>query len=218
MKANKTTRKTAMTDAEIKKAIRRDKEWMDNLDPEDEIKIPEGGIKGLFGDDDDESADKESEEFAAEGEFGEDDADEEENDEIAEITNVRGKARAHVVDPSDFLNGQGTNFIRTGLNIYVATDGCGRTLAAPEIAERARGCFGPPGGRPLPAHAGEYDLVDNNCHTFVVRCVTGREPSRPKLNDRDVAAALKRVFKCERVTWEPTGFSTVSCSFDDEDG
>ena len=140
------------------------------------------------------------------------------NDEIAEITNVRGKARVHVVDPSDFLNGQGTNFIRTGLNIYVATDGCGRALAAPEIAERARGCFGPPGGRPLPARAGDYDLVDNNCHTFVVRCVTGREPSRPKLNDRDVAAALKRVFKCERVTWEPTGFSTVSCSFDDEDG
>lgn len=140
------------------------------------------------------------------------------NDEIAEITNVRGKARAHIVDPSDFLNGQGTNFIRTGLNIYVATDGCGRALAAPEIAERARGCFGPPGGRPLPARAGEYDLVDNNCHTFVVRCVTGREPSRPKLNDREVAAALKRVFKCERVTWEPTGFSTVSCSFDDEDG
>ena len=140
------------------------------------------------------------------------------NDEIAEITNVRGKARVHVVDPSDFLNGQGTNFIRTGLNIYVATDGCGRALAAPEIAERARGCFGPPGGRPLPARAGDYDLVDNNCHTFVVRCVTGREPSKPKLNDREVAAALKRVFKCERVTWEPTGFSTVSCSFDDEDG
>ena len=140
------------------------------------------------------------------------------NDEIAEITNVRGKARAHVVDPSDFLNGQGTNFIRTGLNIYVATDGCGRALAAPEIAERARGCFGPPGGRPLSARAGDYDLVDNNCHTFVVRCVTGREPSKPKLNDREVAAALKRVFKCERVTWEPTGFSTVSCSFDDEDG
>ena len=140
------------------------------------------------------------------------------NDEIAEITNVRGKARAHVVDPSDFLNGQGTNFIRTGLNIYVATDGCGRALAAPEIAERARGCFGPPGGRPLPARAGEYDLVDNNCHTFVVRCVTGRKPPKPKLNDREVAAALRRVFKCERVTWEPTGFSTVSCSFDDEDG
>lgn len=140
------------------------------------------------------------------------------NDEIAEITNVRGKARAHVVDPGDFLNGHGTNFIRTGLNIYVATDGCGRVLAAPEIAERARGCFGPPGGRPLPARAGDYDLVDNNCHTFVVRCVTGREPSKPKLNDREVAAALKRVFKCERVTWEPTGFSTVSCSFDDEDG
>ena len=81
MKAKKTTRKTAMTDAEIKEAIRRDKEWMDNLDPEDEIKIPEGGIKGLFGDDDEDSADNDSEEFDAEGEFGEDDADEEQNDD-----------------------------------------------------------------------------------------------------------------------------------------
>ena len=75
MKAKKTTRKTAMTDAEIKEAIRRDKEWMDNLDPEDEIEVPEGGIKGLFGDDDEASADKDSEEFGAEGELGEDDAD-----------------------------------------------------------------------------------------------------------------------------------------------
>lgn len=83
MKAKKTTRKTAMTDAEIKEAIRRDKEWMDNLDPEDEIKIPEEGIEGLFGDDDEASADKESDGFAAEGEFGEDDADEEEDDEEA---------------------------------------------------------------------------------------------------------------------------------------
>ena len=81
MKAKKTARKTAMTDAEIKEAIRRDKEWMDNLDPEDEIRIPEGGIKGLFGDDDEDSAEKDSEEFDAEGELGEDDADEEEGDD-----------------------------------------------------------------------------------------------------------------------------------------
>ena len=87
MKAKKTTRKTAMTDAEIKEAIRRDKEWMDNLDPEDEIEIPEGGIKGLFGDDDEDSADNDSEEFDAEGELGEDDADEEmEEDFDAEQT------------------------------------------------------------------------------------------------------------------------------------
>ena len=81
MKAKKTARKTTMTDAEIKEAIRRDKEWMDNLDPEDEIKIPEGGIKGLFGDDDEDSADNDSEEFDAEGELGEDDADDAEDDE-----------------------------------------------------------------------------------------------------------------------------------------
>ena len=81
MNAKKTTRKTAMTDAEIEEAIRRDKEWMDNLDPEEEIEVPEGGIKGLFGDDDEDSADNDSEEFDAEGELGEDDADEEESDD-----------------------------------------------------------------------------------------------------------------------------------------
>ena len=79
-----------MTDAEIKEAIRRDKEWMDNLNPEDEIKIPEGGIKGLFGDDDEASADKDSEEFAAEGEPGEDEADEEETDDEEDGENDEG--------------------------------------------------------------------------------------------------------------------------------
>ena len=58
--------------------------------------------------------------------------------------------------------------------------------------------------------------MDNNCHDFVIRCVTGKEPSSAKLNDRDVAMALKRVFKCEQVTWEPTGFGAQSSSFDDE--
>ena len=81
MKAKKTARKTTMTDAEIKEAIRRDKEWMNNLNPEDEIEIPEGGIKGLFGDDDEDSADNDSEEFDAEGELGEDDADDAEDDD-----------------------------------------------------------------------------------------------------------------------------------------
>ena len=81
MKAKKTARKTTMTDAEIKEAIRRDKEWMDNLDPEDEIRVPEEGIEGLFGDDDEDSADNDSEEFGTEGELGEDDADDAEDDD-----------------------------------------------------------------------------------------------------------------------------------------
>ena len=33
--------------------------------------------------------------------------------------------------------------------------------------------------------------------------------------DRDIASALKRVFGCERVTWEPTPASAVNFSFDD---
>lgn len=73
MKAKKATSKTKMTDAEIKEAIRRDKEWMNKLDPEDEIEIPEEGIKGLFEDDDDETEENYSDEFDAEDEADDDD-------------------------------------------------------------------------------------------------------------------------------------------------
>jgi len=132
------------------------------------------------------------------------------NDEIAEIANEDGKAKVNIVDPSDFLNGQGTNFIRTGINIYVATDGCGHALGTSQIAARARS-FAKKG------RCGEYDIVDNNCHKFTIRCVTGEEPTDAKLTERDVEDELKEIFGCENVTWEPTGFSTVSCSFDDED-
>ena len=129
-------------------------------------------------------------------------------DRIAEITNDDGRARVQVVDPYDFLHGNGTNFVRTGINIYVATDGCGNALGSPEIAKRAcafaRRC-----------RHGEYDIVDNNCHKFTVRCVTGETPTDAKLTDRDVADALKRVFSCERVTWEPTHARTGNFSFDE---
>ena len=132
-------------------------------------------------------------------------------DEIAEITNEDGAAKVNVVDPADFLNGQGTNLIRTGINIYVATDGNGRALGSTKVAKRAR-AFVELGRR------GEYDLVDNNCHKFTVRCVTGEEPDDAKLTERDVEKALEDAFGCSCVTWEPTGFSTTSCSFDDDDG
>ena len=129
-------------------------------------------------------------------------------DKIAEVTNIRGRAKVMVVDPYDFLHGQGTNFLRTGINIYVATDGCGNALGSPEIAKRARSFA-------RRSSCGEYDLVDNNCHKFTVRCVTGETPSAAKLTDRDVANALKRTFGCERITWERTGASSVNFSFDD---
>ena len=130
------------------------------------------------------------------------------DDKIAEITNDDGKARVQVVDPYDFLHGKGTNFVRTGINVYVATDGNGNVLGSPEIAERARSFA-------RRCRHGEYDLVDNNCHKFTIHCITGETPSEPKLTDRDVASALKQAFCCERVTWEPTPASTVNFSFDD---
>lgn len=129
------------------------------------------------------------------------------DDNIAEITNIRGKARVQIVDPYDFLHGTGTNFVRTGINIYVATDGNGNALGSPEIAKRAKELA-------KRWNHGEYDLVDNNCHGFTLLCATGEKPRKPKLTDRDVAGALKRIFGCDRVTWEPTPASTVNFSFD----
>ena len=133
------------------------------------------------------------------------------DDRIAEITNVNGKAKIHIVDPYDFLNGEGTNFLRTGINIYVATDGEGNALGKQEIADRAirrqkarRSC-------------GEYDLVDNNCHKFTVWCVYGEEPDEAQLTESDVESALEAEFGCDQVTWEPTGFGAGDTSFDDVD-
>jgi len=135
------------------------------------------------------------------------------NDRIVEITKAGSKRRAkvHIVDPSDFLNGKGTNFVRTGINIYVATDGEGHALGGADIAKRALDY------RIAHRSRGTYDLVDNNCHKFTVRCVTGAEPDEAQLTERDIERALKEKFGCCNVTWEPTGFSTVSLSFDDND-
>ena len=54
MKAKKTTKKTKMTDAEIKEAIKRDKEWMDDIDSDEGIVVPKGALKDIFGDNDDD--------------------------------------------------------------------------------------------------------------------------------------------------------------------
>ena len=79
-------RKGKMTDAEIKEAIKRDKEWMENIDPDEEIEVPEGAFKDLFGDtgEDADGEDDDSEEaeinddgdISGEGEGVETDADE----------------------------------------------------------------------------------------------------------------------------------------------
>ena len=42
--------KRNMTDAEIKAAIERDKEWMNRIDPDEEIKVPKGMLKDIFND------------------------------------------------------------------------------------------------------------------------------------------------------------------------
>lgn len=132
------------------------------------------------------------------------------DDRIAEVVPGKHKAKVQIVDPYDFLNGQGTNFIRTGINIYVATDGKGNALGSKAIADRAMAYS----KRKI---RGEYDLVDNNCHKFTVRCITGVEPEDAKLSESDIEDALEDVFGCDHVTWEPTGFGAGDMSFDDVD-
>ena len=58
MKVKKTTKKAKMTDAETKEAIKRDKEWMDDIDSDKGIVVPKGALKDIFGDNDDESEDE----------------------------------------------------------------------------------------------------------------------------------------------------------------
>jgi len=72
--------KRNMTDAEIKEAVKRDKEWMDRIDPDEEIEVPKGMLKDIFDDLtrklDDEDGD-DAEELAPEDSDGELDDDNE---------------------------------------------------------------------------------------------------------------------------------------------
>ena len=85
MKAKKTTTKAKMTDAEIKEAVRRDKEWMDDISSEDEIEVPPGGWKGLI------DGEGEEGEGNAEPEANDEDASQKAGDESGEIDDNDGE-------------------------------------------------------------------------------------------------------------------------------
>ncbi len=130
------------------------------------------------------------------------------NDEIVEVTNEDGEAMVNIVSPSEFLDGQPNSMIRSGINIYVATDGAGKALGSRKIAARAKRLAG--------KSLGGYDIFDNNCHKLTVRCVTGEIPDEPQLTEDDVAEAIAGVFGGV-VTWEPTNYGSDSWSFEDDD-
>jgi len=68
--------KIRMTAAEIKEAIKRDKEWMDNIGPDDEIVVDKKTLRDIFGDDDDREEKADDVEL-----LGDDDAEGEEDEE-----------------------------------------------------------------------------------------------------------------------------------------
>ena len=69
-------KKTKLTAAEIKEAIKRDKEWMDNIGPDDEIVVDKKTLRDIFGDDDDREEKADDVEL-----LGKDDAEGEEDEE-----------------------------------------------------------------------------------------------------------------------------------------
>ena len=74
-------KKIRMSAAEIKEAIKRDKEWMDNIGPDDEIVVDKKTLRDILGDDDDQ------EEEAGEVEVLDDDDSEDEEDEEEQVVN-----------------------------------------------------------------------------------------------------------------------------------
>ena len=78
--------KRNMTDAEIKKAIKRDKAWMNHIDPDEEIEVPKGMLTDIFGgssndlDDENENVSEDSDVEEVETE-----SDEEDDEQIVDI-------------------------------------------------------------------------------------------------------------------------------------
>lgn len=120
--------------------------------------------------------------------------------EIAEITEVRGRAKVMIVSPHDFLS---ASLLRTGCYIYVASaemNGKMRALGSSVVARRARRLEG--------TTRGDYYTLCNNCHQFTRYCITGvdDESSTPWGVD-DIVEALKEEFCVDDVCWRSTGLT-----------
>ena len=100
MKVKKTTKKTKMTDAEIKEAIKRDKEWMDDIDSDEGIVVPKGALKDIFGDNDDESEDED--ESSDDIDIDDDETADIEDEEEEEDEDVDEEDDAEEEDDEDF--------------------------------------------------------------------------------------------------------------------
>ena len=112
---------------------------------------------------------------------------------IAEVTDVDGDAVVRVVDPDEFVSGDG--LVRTGLHAYVACEEDGmsvRPLAADSVARRAESAVG---------DRGAYNLVFNNCHMFTRYCITGDSDGTPCLSVDAIESALKERYDVGSVVW-----------------
>ena len=78
-------KKRKMTAAEIKEAIKRDKEWMNRIDPDEEIEVPKGMLKSIFEDPDNEDASAEPDSEEAENEL-----DDEDDEQVIDVDDDDG--------------------------------------------------------------------------------------------------------------------------------
>ena len=130
------------------------------------------------------------------------------NDQIAEVTEINGRARVRVVSPDEFIDGDPGSIVRTGLYVYVATSN-GKALGSKEIARRARAS--------LNRSRGKYSLAGNNCHMFTRYCITGVDSDESVLSEDEIADVLCEIFGVDSVEWSSTGLGCGDNSFDDVD-
>ncbi|MCW8092032.1 lecithin retinol acyltransferase family protein [Alteromonas sp. ASW11-130] len=106
------------------------------------------------------------------------------------VVELAGTGLIRAISPARFLAN------RSGDKIFVACDERRNVLASPDIITRTSETI---------FQYSKYDLVENNCHRYVNRCLTGKNP--PIARFAQLNAAIARHYKSP-VRWQQTVTST----------
>lgn len=128
------------------------------------------------------------------------------NDRIVEVTEINHQAKVRIVNPREFLSGDG--LLRTGVYIYIAaakgSDGKYTAIHSASIAQRALMALG---------SRGKYSLVSNNCHMFTRYCINGENDDSPVWSADSLLGELERGLGVSGAVWRSTGVGSCNASF-----
>lgn len=128
------------------------------------------------------------------------------NDRIVEVTEINHQAKVRIVNPREFLSGDG--LLRTGVYIYIAaakgSDGKYTAIHSASIAQRALMALG---------SRGKYSLVSNNCHMFTRYCINGENDDSPVWSADSLLGELERGLGVSGAVWRSTGVGAGDVSF-----